>query len=90
MTLLLPLPDGRLTKWGPSGVEPIKPEPGGFSSRVAFATAHVVADPLAEIGPGEPAAIDWGSTMDYRRHLWSMGFGVAEAMDTAQRGNGLD
>jgi hypothetical protein len=28
--------------------------------------------------------------MAYRRHLWSWGMGIAEAMDTAQRGMGLD
>src|SRR5689334_1345195 len=59
-------------------------------NRVAFAAAHVVADPLAAADPWLDAAIDWESTLAYRRHLWSLGFGVAEAMDTAQRGMGLD
>jgi len=71
-------------------------QPGKFDrpkkpfTRKALAAAHVVADPLS---PGEPwldAAIDWDATLAYRRHLWSWGFGVAEAMDTAQRGMGLD
>ncbi|MFI6096286.1 dihydrodipicolinate synthase family protein [Lentzea sp. NPDC051213] len=59
-------------------------------SRVAFAAAHVVADPLGDNRPGAPAVVDWDSTLAFRRHLWSYGLGVAEAMDTAQRGMGLD
>jgi hypothetical protein len=59
-------------------------------SRVAYAAAHVVADPMAECDPWLTAAIDWDATMAFRRHLWSLGLGVAEAMDTAQRGMGLD
>jgi hypothetical protein len=59
-------------------------------SRSVFAAAHVVADPLAENCLGAPAAIDWESTLRYRQYLWSLGLGVAEAMDTAQRGMGLD
>ncbi len=58
--------------------------------RVAFAAAHVVADPLAEQDPWLDAKIDWERTIDFRRYLWSLGLGVAEAMDTAQRGMGLD
>ena len=70
---------------------------GGFArpdapatSRIAYAAAHVVADPGAENVPGAPAAVDWDTTLAFRRHLWSYGLGVAEAMDTAQRGMGLD
>ena len=59
-------------------------------NRVAFAAAHVVADPLAAKDPWVEPAIDWDATIAFRRHLWSLGFGVAEAMDTAQRGMGLD
>jgi len=59
-------------------------------NRVALAAAHVVADPLANIDPWLDIAIDWDATLAYRRYLWSQGFGVAEAMDTAQRGMGLD
>jgi hypothetical protein len=59
-------------------------------NRVAFAAAHVVADPLARHDPWLDAAIDWETTLAFRRHLWLLGFGVAEAMDTAQRGMGLD
>ncbi|WP_137127942.1 dihydrodipicolinate synthase family protein [Roseomonas sp. HF4] len=58
--------------------------------RVALAAAHVVADPLAEQDPWLDVKIDWDRTIAFRRHLWSLGLGVAEAMDTAQRGMGLD
>jgi hypothetical protein len=61
-----------------------------FHSRVIYSAAHVVADPLADNGPGRPAAVDWDATIRYRRHLWDLGLGVADAMDTAQRGMGLD
>lgn len=59
-------------------------------SRVAFAAAHVVADPYGDNGFGAPAAIDWDATLGFRQHLFSHGLGVAEAMDTAQRNMGLD
>jgi hypothetical protein len=61
-----------------------------FTSRVIYSAAHVVADPLADNGPGRPAAVDWDATIGFRRHLWDLGLGVADAMDTAQRGMGLD
>ena len=64
--------------------------PGGFTSRIAFAAAHVVADPRAENVPGAPAVLDWDATLGFRRHLFRYGLGVAEAMDTAQRNMGLD
>src|SRR6266850_1694578 len=59
-------------------------------NRIALAAAHVVADPLALGNPWLDAAVDWDATIAYRRYLWSLGLGVAEAMDTAQRGMGLD
>jgi hypothetical protein len=58
--------------------------------RVALAAAHIVAAPLADVDPWLTPAIDWDATIAFRRHLWSLGLGVAEAMDTAQRGMGLD
>ena len=61
-----------------------------FTSRTVFSAAHVVADPFADSPPTRPAAVDWDATLAFRRHLWSHGLGVAEAMDTAQRGMGLD
>src|SRR2546423_13942261 len=69
----------------------IWPAPTGpLQCRVAYAAAHVVSDPLADADPLAAARIDWDATLAYRRHLWSLGLGVAEAMDTAQRGMGLD
>ncbi|MFJ9851601.1 dihydrodipicolinate synthase family protein [Streptomyces sp. NPDC101150] len=59
-------------------------------SRTVFAAAHVVPDPGADTAPDGPAALDWDATLAFRHHLWSHGLGVAEAMDTAQRGMGLD
>ncbi|MFB7126866.1 MULTISPECIES: dihydrodipicolinate synthase family protein [Streptomycetaceae] len=78
---------GRLRLREPA-VLPAPPAPA--RSRTAFAAAHVVADPLGDNAPGAPAAVDWDATLAFRRHLWSLGLGVADAMDTAQRGMGLD
>lgn len=64
--------------------------PQPYSRRVAFAAAHVVADPYGDNTPGAPACVDWESTLAFRRGLFRYGFGVAEAMDTAQRNMGLD
>ncbi|MFE6662828.1 dihydrodipicolinate synthase family protein [Streptomyces sp. NPDC057697] len=68
----------------------LAPGTGPLASRTVFSAAHVVADPYADISPDSPAAVDWDATLAFRRHLWSHGLGVAEAMDTAQRGMGLD
>ncbi|MEV6910398.1 dihydrodipicolinate synthase family protein [Amycolatopsis sp. NPDC051071] len=91
MTLIaLPTADGGLAEWTPRGAEtPAKPA-SPPSSRIAYAAAHVVADPLAAADPEEGAVLDWETTLAFREHLWSCGLGVAEAMDTAQRGMGLD
>src|ERR1700737_4269895 len=62
----------------------------GALNRVAFSAAHVVSDPLADVDPWLSAAIDWDRTIAFREHVWDLGLGVAEAMDTAQRGMGLD
>jgi hypothetical protein len=59
-------------------------------NRVAYAAAHVVGDPLADVDPWLDVAIDWDKTIAFRQYLWDLGLGVAEAMDTAQRGMGLD
>jgi hypothetical protein len=85
----LPRADGSLETYTPR--EPVAwPAPAGpFQKRVAYAAAHVVADPLADADPLLDTPVDWDGTMAYRRHLWSLGFAVAEAMDTAQRGMGL-
>ncbi|MEU8823216.1 dihydrodipicolinate synthase family protein [Streptomyces sp. NPDC048636] len=91
MILRLPAPGGATRPHRPCA-EPARLAPGGapLTSRVVFAAAHVVADPYADTHPGGPAAVDWDATLAFRRHLWSHGLGVAEAMDTAQRGMGLD
>jgi len=62
----------------------------GRLNRVAFSAAHVVSDPLADVDPWLSAAVDWDRTIAFREHVWDLGLGVAEAMDTAQRGMGLD
>ncbi|HEU5428051.1 MAG TPA: dihydrodipicolinate synthase family protein [Actinocrinis sp.] len=73
------------------GEAPLWQHPRGpITSRIAFAAAHVVADRFGETVPGAPAAVDWEATLAFRRHLFSWGLGVAEAMDTAQRGMGMD
>ncbi len=81
---------------GPEGLAPYTPgaasdfaAPEVPMTRIAFAAAHVVADPLADVDPWLTPAIDWEATLAYRHHLWEHGFAVAEAMDTAQRGMGL-
>ncbi len=66
------------------------PDKGVAFNRIAYSAAHVVADPRAAIDPWLQCAIDWDATVAYRQRLWSLGLGVAEAMDTAQRGMGLD
>lgn len=66
------------------------PAPPPGTSRVAYAAAHVIPKPWAENVPGAPADIDWDATLAYRRHIYSWGLGVADAMDTAQRNMGLD
>ncbi|WJD99445.1 dihydrodipicolinate synthase family protein [Streptomyces antimycoticus] len=90
MTVHLPAPGGTTRPYEPR-TEPLSLTPGApFTSRVVFSAAHVVADPYADVTPDSPAAVDWDATLAFRRHLWSHGLGVAEAMDTAQRGMGLD
>ncbi|WP_320064157.1 dihydrodipicolinate synthase family protein [Micromonospora sp. RTGN7] len=88
MTAEVTLPDGTRHRLSGAGGFPRPAAPA--TSRIAYAAAHVVADPRAENVPGAPAAVDWERTLAFRHHLWSYGLGVAEAMDTAQRGMGLD
>jgi hypothetical protein len=84
--LLLPGEDRRLVTFTLDDPPAWPTTASPLSSRIAYAAAHVVADPLGD----DDAAIDWDATLAYRTMLWSYGFGVAEAMDTAQRGMGLD
>jgi hypothetical protein len=92
MALTLQLPDlqGRLQSFRLSGSTPVQPAGKPQFNRIAYSAAHVVADPRAAIDPWLQCAVDWDATIAYRRRLWSLGLGVAEAMDTAQRGMGLD
>ncbi|MEU6620259.1 dihydrodipicolinate synthase family protein [Streptomyces litmocidini] len=90
MTLRLPLPDGSTRAYTPRAEPLALSATGPLTSRTVFSAAHVVADPYADTTPDSPAAVDWDATLAFRRHLWSHGLGVAEAMDTAQRGMGLD
>ena len=89
-TIALPTRDRTLEPYTTSEpiVFPSKEQAQGFN-RIAYAAAHVVADPLSDIDPWDGAAIDWEKTIGFRHYLWDLGLGVAEAMDTAQRGGGL-
>jgi len=89
--VLLPQADGTRKAYVPADVAPWPVTPQAAPrSRVAYAAAHVVADPLAVRDPVAGGGIDWEATLAFRHHLWSLGFAVADAMDTAQRGMGLD
>jgi len=90
LTLNLPTASGRLENYKLRGSVPLKPKSRMPFNRIAYSAAHVVSDPLAAVDPWLQCAVDWDATIDYRRYLWSLGLGVAEAMDTAQRGTGLD
>jgi len=68
----------------------LMPVSGGAWNRTAYAATHIVADPLAATDPWIDCAVDWDATLKFRQHLWDLGLGVAEAMDTAQRGMGMD
>ncbi len=90
MKIALPDTGGTLIDYTLTG-EPIAPVPlGADSPRVVFSAAHVVADPYSASDPSGPAAVDWQATMRFRHYLAGLGLGIAEAMDTAQRGMGLD
>ncbi|YBV95276.1 dihydrodipicolinate synthase family protein [Phyllobacteriaceae bacterium JZ32] len=92
MTLSLKLPrtDGGSEEYRLIGTPIARPAARPHFNRIAYAAAHVVSDPLRDTDPWGKAAIDWEATMAFRHHLWSLGFKIAEAMDTAQRGMGLD
>ncbi|HEV8265979.1 MAG TPA: DUF993 family protein [Gemmatimonadales bacterium] len=88
-TIRLPRADGTLAPYELREPTAWPAPTGPIRSRVAYAAAHVVCDPLADGDPLTDAPIDWDATLAYRRYLWSLGLSVAEAMDTAQRGMGL-
>ena len=90
MKINMPNETGVLSEYRLHGT-PIKPTPlGADPARVVFSAAHVVADPFSAAEPSGAATLDWGATLRFRRHLANLGLGIAEAMDTAQRGMGLD
>ena len=84
----LPTADRRIERYE-TGEPLVFERAAGPFNRVAFSAAHVVADPLADGDPWLAPAIDWEATVRYREYLWDLGLGVAELMDTAQRGMGL-
>lgn len=88
--LLLPNPDRSIASYRLTGTPiPFVKQAASDFPRIAYAAAHVVADPLASNDPWLTPAIDWDTTLTFRHRLWDLGLGVAEAMDTAQRGMGL-
>lgn len=99
--ILLPGPNGKLAAYSPGEPNPHilsahrgeSADPGTKTehTRLFYSAAHVVADPYANNDdPWDSANLDWDATLAYREYLWSLGLGIAEAMDTAQRGMGLD
>lgn len=90
LALALPMPDGQLEPYSlPAPTQWVRPS-APITSRKVYAAAHVVPVTTADNTPGAPAALDWESTLAVRQRLWSYGLGIADAMDTAQRGMGLD
>jgi hypothetical protein len=89
MDIALPGEEGRSARYHLVG-QPARPVTGARFSRIAYAAAHVVADPLAMTDPWSRPVVDWERTMAFRHHLWRLGFRIAEAMDTSQRGMGFD
>ncbi|MDQ0678092.1 hypothetical protein QFZ30_001474 [Arthrobacter pascens] len=89
-SLILPSNDGGTREYRLQGGTSWARPSGPLTSRRAYAAAHVIPEVLADNTPGAPARLDWDATMAYRHELWSYGLGVADAMDTAQRGMGLD
>ncbi|MGN6534324.1 MAG: DUF993 family protein, partial [Mesorhizobium sp.] len=90
MTIRLPDEKGSFSDYRLSGRTIPSARLPADAARTVFSAAHVVADPFAAGEPSGPATVDWEATMAFRRHLDSLGLGIAEAMDTAQRGMGLD
>ena len=89
-SLILPNNDGGTREYRLRGGASWARPTGPLTARRAYAAAHVIPEVLADNTPGAPARLDWDATMAYRHELWSYGLGVADAMDTAQRGMGLD
>jgi len=88
--LKLPKADGSLENYRLAASRTFPAKLEGTLNRVAFSAAHTVVNSLADVDPWLSAAVDWDRTIAFREHVWDLGLGVAEAMDTAQRGMGLD
>jgi hypothetical protein len=89
-TLMLPDTNGVLAPYCTSDGSPYPRKRQGSFNRRAYAAAHVVSDPLRQTHPWQSPVVDWEATIAFRRHLWDLGFAIAEAMDTSQRGMGFD
>ncbi|MDX3905244.1 MAG: dihydrodipicolinate synthase family protein [Pigmentiphaga sp.] len=89
LSITLPLSQG-LSRYELRAAAPFEPPATPRFNRIAYSAAHVVSDPLADVDPWLQCSVDWDATIAYRQRLWALGLGVAEAMDTAQRGMGLD
>jgi hypothetical protein len=90
MKIALPDATGTLTDYTLTGTPLPESRLPATPARVVYSAAHVVADPFTANDPSGPATVDWQATMRFRHHLHGLGLGIAEAMDTAQRGMGLD
>ena len=90
LSLKLPAADGTTSSYALVGTPIAKATGTPAFNRIAYAAAHVVSAPHIDFDPWNRPAIDWDATMAFRHHLWSHGFKIAEAMDTSQRGMGLD
>ena len=88
-TIQLPTPAGAIERHVLAGKPLPRVRPAAPFNRIVLSAAHVVADPYADANPSDGGRIDWDKTLEYRRYLADLGLGIAEAMDTAQRGMGL-
>jgi hypothetical protein len=90
MKISLPDGNGRISEYTLNGTPIAAGRLGQDAARVVYSAAHVVADPFTANDPTGRATVDWAKTMEFRHYLHDLGLGIAEAMDTAQRGMGLD
>ncbi|CAN7346753.1 dihydrodipicolinate synthase family protein [Rhizobium sp. LjRoot258] len=90
LSLNLPNNDGSASEYRLVGTPIGRPSTPPKFNRIAYAAAHVVSEPRKDVDPWGRPAVDWDATIAFRRHLWGLGFKIAEAMDTSQRGMGLD
>ncbi|TQR15533.1 dihydrodipicolinate synthase family protein [Psychrobacillus soli] len=86
----LPNQEGKVTTYKLNEQKDFQLPEKPFQSRIAYAAAHVVFNPYSDIANKDSSSVDWEKTIEFRKYLWSLGYKIAEAMDTAQRGMGLD